>query len=92
MVFEIDTASERLIRERVASGRYRDTAEVVREALDALAEREQLKRLRALVLEGFESAKNGEMVELTAELMEDLACEASERTRLGLRPDPNVCP
>lgn len=92
MIVQLDTASESLIREKVASGRYGDEAEVIRAALDALEEREQFQRLRGLVAEGFASAEGGDLVELTPELMDELAREADEMERLGRQPNPAVCP
>ena len=92
MTVQPDTASEALIRQKVASGQYSDAAEVIRAALDALEERERFQRLRGLIAEGFASAERGELVELTPELMDELAREADEMTRLGTRPNPDVCP
>lgn len=92
MAVQLDTASESLIRQKVASGRYGDEADVIRAALDALEERERLQRLRGLVAEGFASAEHGELVELTPELLDELAREADEMIRLGKKPNPDVCP
>jgi putative addiction module CopG family antidote len=46
---------ERLINERVASGRYQSSSEVVREALRLLEEREVLRRLATEDLRHFSS-------------------------------------
>lgn len=92
MSVQLDRASEALIREKVASGRYRDSAAVIREALAALDERDRFQRLRDLVADGFASAERGELIELTPELMEELAREADEMDRLGQPPNPDVCP
>ena len=92
MAVQLDTQSESLIRQKVASGRYQDEAAVVREALDALEERERLHRLRELVADGLASAEQGELIELTAELMDELSREADESDRLGQEPNPDVCP
>jgi len=92
MTVQLDTASESLIRRKVASGRYGDEAEGIRAALDALEDRERFHRLRALVAEGFASAEGGEPVELTPGLMHELTREADEMERLGRQPNPDVCP
>ena len=63
---------ERYIAEKVASGRYRSAAEVVREALRLLMERDDDDRLRAdtwreevrrKIDEGFEEALRGELLD-----------------------------
>ena len=56
---------ERLIHERVKSGRYHSASEVVREALRLLEDRDQLRRLRLAELRkkvaaGLESLDRGE--------------------------------
>lgn len=83
---------EAMIRERVASGRYSDASEVVGEALRLLEERERLDHLRSLLAVGMEQAKRGELVELTPELMDEIAERARERVRRGEEPAPDVCP
>jgi putative addiction module CopG family antidote len=92
MAVQLDRESESLIQQKVASGRYRDAAAVIREALEALEERERLHQLRALVADGFASAEDGELFELTPELMAELAREGDELDRVGQPPNPDVCP
>jgi len=92
MTVQLEVESADLIQQKVASGRYRDAAAVIREALDALEERERLQRLRALVADGFASAEEGDLVELTPELMEEPVPEGEELDRLGQPIDPDVCP
>lgn len=55
---------ERLIQDRVATGRYRSASEVVREALRTLEDRDQarrlhLDRLRADVSAGLQALRDG---------------------------------
>jgi len=83
---------EVMIQERVASGRYSDASEVVAEALRLLEERERRDHLRSPLAVGMEQAKRGELVELTPELMDEIAERARERVRRGEAPDPDVCP
>lgn len=57
---------EQLIHERVRSGRYTSTSEVVREALRLLADRDELRRLRleefrTKVAAGLASLDRGEL-------------------------------
>jgi antitoxin ParD1/3/4 len=83
---------EAMIRQRVASGRYNNASEVVREALRLLEEHEKREHLRSLLAVGLEQARRGELVEFTPELMEDIARRAHERFLRGEEPDPDVCP
>jgi len=82
------------IRQKIDSGRHRDEAEVIRQALVALEARdeERLERLRTLVAEGIAAVERGEVVEWTPELMDEIEREAEEMDRRGELPDPDVCP
>lgn len=92
MVVQLDTESEVLIREKIASGRYRNEAEVVREALRALDERERFQQLRVKVAAGFAQAERGELIDYTSELREELIGSALQRAKAGEKPNPDVCP
>jgi antitoxin ParD1/3/4 len=70
---------EALIRERVASGLYTNASEVVREALNLLAERDRLEHLRTLLAVGLEDERRGDLVEFTPELLDDIYRRAVER-------------
>lgn len=83
---------EAKIHERVASGRYNNASEVVRDALRHLEEYERLEHLRALIAVGLEDSRRGETVEFTPELMEDIRRRAHDRFLRGEEPDPDVCP
>jgi antitoxin ParD1/3/4 len=83
---------EAMIRERVASGRYNNASEVVREALRLLEERERLDHLRSLLAVGLEQAERGELIEFTPEYLEALDRRVEERLRRGDEPNPDVCP
>jgi len=83
---------EAMIRQRVASGRYNNASEVVREALRLLEEREQLEHLRSLIAVGVEQVERGELIEWTPELMDEIDRRAHERFLRGEEPDPDVCP
>lgn len=67
------------IRQEVASGRFRNDSEVVREGLRLLAERNHQRRLEELLIEGLES---GEPIELTDEVKASLRRRVEERTEL----------
>jgi antitoxin ParD1/3/4 len=83
---------EAMIRQRVASGRYNNASEVVREALRLLEERDRLEHLRSLIAVGVAEAERGELIDFTPELMDEIARRAKERIRRGEAPDPDVCP
>jgi antitoxin ParD1/3/4 len=84
---------EASIRQRVERGQFPDEAEVVREAIRLLDERDlQLDALRAKIGVGLDELDRGEGVEWTPELMERLSREADELYRRGEQPDPDVCP
>jgi len=81
---------EALVREQVASGRYNNASEVVRDALRQLEVREaKLVRLRTLLQEGDDS---GEPVEWTPERHHAAFDRAKVRATRGEQPDPDVCP
>jgi antitoxin ParD1/3/4 len=84
---------EERIREKVESGQYDDPSDVIRAAMRLLDTRDRkLQELRALVAEGLASAERGEVDEFTPALMAKIDREADEMIRLGILPDPNVCP
>jgi len=67
---------EAMVREQVASGRYNNASEVVRDALRQMERDAQLlAQLRALAQEGLDS---GEPVEFTDALMEAIDRDADE--------------
>ena len=92
MTVQLDAESERRIREKVVSGRYRDAAGVVREALQALDERERFGHLRATITAGFAQAERGELIDSTLELRDEASRSALRRVEAGEKPHPDVCP
>lgn len=87
---------EAKIHERVASGRYNNASEVVRDALRHLEEYEEAyarqEHLRSLIAVGLEQAQRGELIEFTPEYWEDLNRRVEERFLRGEEPNPDVCP
>lgn len=85
---------EAMIREKVESGHYSDSSEVVHEALRLLDQQEQLKRegLRAAIAVGMDEIARGEGVEYTPELRDKIRREADRMLRDGDALDPDVCP
>jgi antitoxin ParD1/3/4 len=93
MSIHVPADLEESIRQKVDSGQYDDPSEVIRAAMRLLDKRDRrLQELRAMVAEGLASIERGEGREWTPELMEEIEREADDMIRLGIPPDPNVCP
>jgi putative addiction module CopG family antidote len=82
---------EQQIRDWIERGNYPDADALIRQALQALEDREATKFLkaRALILAGLHS---GEAVELTEELMDEIERSSEERFQRGEEPASHVCP
>jgi antitoxin ParD1/3/4 len=83
---------EKMVRERVESGRYNNASEVVRDALRHLDSKDRLDHLRALIQVGLDDVERGDVFEFTPELMREIEREADEAFLRGDVPDPDVCP
>jgi antitoxin ParD1/3/4 len=84
---------EERIREKVESGDYEDPSEVLRMAMRLLDKRDKrLQELRASIEEGIAAIERGEGIELTPEVWDEIEREADEHLRLGIPPNPDVCP
>ena len=92
MTVTLSPHAEAIIREKVDSGRYGSSDEVIEQALQDLDERERLERLQAMLQVGLNADDRGEVDEWTPELRERLHLEALERYRRGEQPDPDVLP
>lgn len=75
---------ETMVREQVATGRYANASEVVREALRLLEDRERrLNWLRAELDIAEAHVQRGELIDFTPELLDRLSREAEENARKG---------
>ena len=83
---------EELVQSKVASGRYSDASEVIREALELLDEHEHNERLRAALAVGFEQLERGEEIPYTPELFAELQREVREQIGRGHKVNPDVIP
>jgi antitoxin ParD1/3/4 len=93
MAISVPADLEESIRQKVDSGRYGDASEVIRAALRLLEARDQrAQELRTSIAEGLAAIERGEGIELTPQLMADIDREADEQLRLGVPPNPDVCP
>jgi len=80
------------IRDQVATGRYANASEVVREALRHLEDHVKLQTLRGLIAEAEEDIESGRTVEWIPELMERIRIDAIEASRQGLPVPAHVKP
>lgn len=92
MKVDLTPQQEATIREKVASGRYTSSSEVVREALQLLEERDREEKLRTALAIGLEDIARGDVVEWTPQLMSEVWREGREAHEAGEQPDPDVCP
>lgn len=83
---------EAMIREKVESGLYNNSSEVVREALRLMERRDKEERLRAALAIGLDEIERGEGVEYTPQLLEEIDREADRLIAEGEPLDPDVCP
>jgi antitoxin ParD1/3/4 len=83
---------EAMIREKVESGLYNNSSEVVREALRLMERRDREQQLRAALNVGLDDLARGDIVPWTPEFMEQLNREADEEDRLGLPISSDVTP
>lgn len=81
---------ERMIEERIASGRYGSANEVIQEALQVLEDRERLQGLRRQVAEGLESLERDEVLKLDEAGLKDYLQQADRRGRERRSRDKGV--
>ncbi len=93
MVVQVTPQLEAKIEQLVASGHFADAGDVIDKAVQLLEERERkLARLRELLAEGEEDERNGNVIELTPELFEEIKQSARRRAQAGEKPSAHVCP
>jgi putative addiction module CopG family antidote len=83
---------EAIVREKVQFGPYEDAEDVLHRALDLLEVQERFERLRASIEEADAEIERGEGTEWSPELMDRIRKKADEQIRLGIAPNPDVCP
>lgn len=93
MVIQVSPKLEAKIEELIASGEYADAGDVIDKAVELLEERERkLTRLRQLLAEGEEDELNGNLIDFTPELWEEIKESARRRAQAGEMPGAHVCP
>ena len=70
---------EKIVAERVSSGRYASASEVIREALRLLEERDQLNQLRQEVRLGLEQLDQGRRQPFDAQALKRIKRQGRER-------------
>ncbi len=83
---------EEMVRNKVASGRYNNASEVVREALRLLEEYDRYEAFRAAVAIGYEQAERGELLPWTPELRAEIDRNVEQKAREGRKPNADVVP
>jgi antitoxin ParD1/3/4 len=83
---------ESMIREKVDSGLYNNSSEVVSEALRLMEQRDKVERLREAVTSTQEQIARGEGISVTPEYLAALSLEVDERDRRGDQPSADVLP
>lgn len=83
---------EAMIREKVESGLYNNSSEVVREALRLMERQDRQEQLRAAIAVGVEEFERGELVEWTTDSLDRLTREAEEEERQGVPIRRDVLP
>ena len=85
---------ETMIHEKVEAGEYHDASEVVSEALRIMAQHEKRTKIRALrddaLAQAIAEADEGETVELTDELWDQLMAEGDARAARKEPIDPLI--
>ena len=92
MSIHLGPQAEALIRDKVDSGRYAGADEVVLAAIRLLDDHERLLHLRSLLAVGLDQADQGELVDYSPALLDDLDQRVEDRYLRGERPNPDVCP
>lgn len=91
MVVLIAADIERMIQEKIATGQYNDSNDVLREALRVLDNRDRLHRLRESLARAEEDVDRGDYFEWSPTFMDELTREADELAASGYHPKPDVC-
>jgi antitoxin ParD1/3/4 len=90
--FSLTPHLEAMIREKVASGRYASSSEVVREALRLLDEHDKREHLRAAIEHAKESVARGDVHSWTPKRLSEIWERTEAAAVAGESPNPDVCP
>lgn len=92
MGIHLSPEAKSLIQDKVASGRYATADEVIQAAIRLLDDHDRLVHLQSLLAVGLAQADRGEAVELTPQLLDNIAQEVEERFQRGDESNPDVGP
>lgn len=81
-----------LVQRVVDQGRYADVETAWADAARLLDEQDYNRELQEMLQEAIDEIERGEGIPWTPELSKQIFEEAMELYRLGIRPDPDVCP
>ncbi len=81
---------EKIVAERVTSGRYASASEVIREALRLLEERDQLNQLRQEVRRGLEQLDQGQHRPFDDQALNRIKRQGRERVAARAAQRPNA--
>lgn len=93
---ELPEQLDAYIQFKIASGLYRNGAEVIRDALRRMMESDEevtkVLRLQDAIALGFSQIAHGDRVEYVPGAMEELREQAREQARIGHNPKAEVMP
>ena len=89
---KVSDETAKIIQGKVEQGLYPDLETAFAVAARLLDEQDYARDLRKKLREADEEIERGEYVVWTPELSKQIVEEAKELYRLGIRPDPDVCP
>ena len=83
---------EAMIREKVESGHYASSSEVVREALRLLDEHDKRKQLQLAIDQAKASVARGDVQTWSSQRLDEIWERAEAAAAAGEKPIPDVCP
>jgi hypothetical protein len=89
---QVSDEAAALVQRIVDQGRYADVETAWADAARLLDEQDYNRELQEKLQEAMEQVERGEVFPWTRELSQQVFEEAMEMVRLGIRPDPDVCP
>jgi hypothetical protein len=92
VTIKVSEETAEMVQRKVDQGLYPDLETAWAEAARLLDEQDYVRDLREKLREAQEEIERGEYVLWTPELSKQILEEAKELYRLGIRPDPDVCP
>ena len=92
MNISLTPEQEAMIREKVESGRFANSSEVVWAALRLMDEHDKREHLRAAIEQARASAVRGDVQPWTPQRLGEILERAEAAAAAGKQPNPDVCP